>query len=61
MRSNSKKHVGKTLFSENITTKINKMKDTLISGERYEKSATPKSSVGSFISFWLRKNIIKCV
>ena len=51
MRSNSKKNVGKTLFSENITTNINKMKDKLISGERYEKSATSKSSAGYFKRF----------
>ena len=54
MRSNFKKNVGKALFSENIIANIDKMKDKLISCERYEKSATPKSSVGSFISFLLR-------
>ena len=54
MRSNSKKNVGKTLFSENITTNINKMRDKSISGERYEKSATPKSLVGLVRRFGMR-------
>ena len=51
MRSNSKKNVGNMLFSENITRNINKMKDKSISGERYEKSATPKSSAWQFRRF----------
>ena len=53
MRSNSLKDVGKMWLSENITTHINNMKDKFISGERYEKSATPKSSVGYFKMFFM--------
>ena len=51
MRSNSKKNVGKTGFPKNITTNIDKMKEKWISDERYEKSATPKSSVRYFKRF----------
>ncbi len=53
MRSNSFKNVGQkissgniTNMSENPTLKIHKMKEKVISGESYEKSATSKSSVG---------------